>query len=205
MTEPLEVEIFYDYACPYVHAASVWVRNIEEQLNGAVHFTWRFFPLEQVNSAEGPEWKLWETGPEHHSRTRESMRAAAAAMRQGEDKFNVFNSALLDLRHVDDKDQGRKSTINAAAETAGLDLARFTSDLEDKSLLRQIGEDYEYARNELGVFGTPTFVFPDRSAAYIKMRPAPEGAEALKLWNEFAESVQQRSWLSEIKRPTPPQ
>lgn len=204
MTEPLTCDIFYDYACPYVHAASVWVRHLEAALGETVQVNWRYFPLEQVNSAEGPEWKLWETGPEHKSRTRESMAGAIAARRQGEEAFQRFHYALLDLKHDDGKDHGKKATLLEAARIAGLDITAFEADLDDPGLLSAIGTDYEYARNELGVFGTPTFVFPDRSAAYIKMLPAPDAAESLVLWEDFVHTVTSRPYLREIKRPTPP-
>jgi predicted DsbA family dithiol-disulfide isomerase len=166
---------------------------------------WRYFPLEQVNTAEGPDWKLWEQPPNHRSRGRAAFHAAIAARNQGEEAFERFHHALLKSKHEDGNDHGRPATLTAAAEEAGLDLARFQADLDDRLLLARIGEDYEHGREEHGVFGTPTFVFPNGGAAYLKMLPAAGPDEALPIFEEFVRTVRDRPFISEFKRPKKPE
>ena len=92
----------------------------------------------------------------------------------------------------------------AAAEAAKLDPERFERDLDDRSLLARIGTDYEEARERHGVFGTPTFVFPNGASAYLKLTPGTEVPDPLILFGEFVRTVRDRPYLVEIKRPRKP-
>jgi predicted DsbA family dithiol-disulfide isomerase len=160
--------------------------------------------LEQVNSAEGPDWKLWEQPDSHRSRGRVAFQAAVAARLQGEDAFDRFHFGLLRAKHEEGQDHGHPATLRAVAEAAGLDLDRFERDRTDRAHLPRIGEDYTEGRERHGVFGTPTFVFSNGGAAYLKLRPAPPPDDALPLFQEFVRSVRDRPNLIEIKRPVKP-
>jgi hypothetical protein len=83
-------------------------------------------------------------------------------------------------------------------------MARFDKDLADRSLLSRIGEDYEYAREQLGVFGVPTLVFENEEAAYIKFLPKPTSEEAVDVWNAVSGTIVDRPYIHEIKRPNRP-
>lgn len=203
--EVTTIDVFYDYACPYVHAAAVWLRDVRNHLGERLVIRWRYFPLEQVNAAEGPDWKLWEQPAEFKSRGREAFHAAIAARQQGEEAFSRFHYALLDLKHVHGKDHGKRSTHLEAAELAALDTERFLRDLEDRSLLAAIGHDYLEGRERYGVFGTPTIVFPNGAAAYLKMRPAAPVEDAVGVFEDFVRTVRDRSYVVEIKRPKRPE
>ena len=205
MSKPLVVEVYYDYLCPYVYAGALWARDVKTALGDDIDFVWRSFPLEQVNSAEGPEWKLWEQKDNYVSRALYAFRGAEAAKLQGPDHFINYHFSILDARHVEDKNIGRKDVVIEAARTAGLDVDAFQAALEDRALLANIGKDYENARNVHGVFGTPTFVFPGGEAAYIKMRPKAPDEDAVAVWNDFVTTVVGRPYLHEIKRPSKPE
>ena len=83
-------------------------------------------------------------------------------------------------------------------------MERFHKDFADRSLLSRIGEDYEFAHEQLGVFGVPTLVFEGDQAAYIKLIQKPEQDEAVKVWDEVSTVIADRPLIREIKRPTPP-
>jgi predicted DsbA family dithiol-disulfide isomerase len=201
----MNVEVYFDYACPYVNAAAKWLDEVKRQLgDGRVDVHWRFFPLEQVNAPADTEESVWDLPPENRSQARNSMHAAAAAMQQGNDAFERFNLALLALKHDEGKDHGKRATLEEAAQRAGLDLERFRNDLEDRSLLLRIRDDYTHGRTEYGVFGTPTFVFPNGASAYIQVLPPPPAEDALALWEDFVLDVTDRPYLREIKRPRRP-
>lgn len=205
MSEPLKVDVYFDYVCPYVNAAAKWIDEINRQLgDNAIEFNWRFFPLEQVNAPADIEEKVWDLPPENRSQARNSMHAAIAAMRQGDDAFRRFNLELLSLKHDQGKDHGKRATLEEAAAAAGLDLERFRADLEDRSLLTRIRDDYQEGRERHGVFGTPTFVFPGGESAYLQVLPAPPADDAVPLWNDFVAGVRDRPYLREIKRPRRP-
>lgn len=158
-----------------------------------------------MNSAEGPDWKLWEQPDTHRSRGRVSFQAAIAAKRQGEDAFDAFHHDLLLAKHAEGKDHGRASTLRAVAEGAGLEPERFERDRTDRSLLSRIGEDYEEAREVHGIFGTPTFVFPDGSASYLKLQMPIPRDDAVPFFEQFTALVDGRSYVTEIKRPVKPE
>lgn len=202
MLKPLVVEVYYDYGCPYVYAGTMWVRDVKTALGDEVEFIWRSFPLEQVNSAEGEHWKLWEQEENYVSRGLYAFRGAEAAKLQGPDHFNNYHHAILEARHVGDKNIGRKKTVIEAARSAGLDVDAFETALADRTLLANIGKDYEHARKAYGVFGTPTFVFPGGQAAYMKMHPKAPEEDAVAVWNDFVKTTVDRPYVQEIKRPT---
>lgn len=205
MSHPLVVEVYYDYVCPYVYAGALWVRDVKTALGDEIEFVWRSFPLEQVNSAEGPEWKVWEQADNYVSRGFYALRGAEAAKLQGPDHFINYHYSILEARHVEDQNIGRKNVVIDAARTAGLDMDAFERALADRSLLGNIGNDYETARAQHGVFGTPTFVFPGGEAAYMKMRPKAPEEDAVTVWNDFVATVVGRPYVHEIKRPYKPE
>ena len=206
MNDRIAVDVYFDFACPYVHSAATWLRDVDRQLGGAsIDVTWKFFPLEQVNAPADAEYPIWDLPSERRSRGRDSMHAAAAARRQGRDAFDRFHAALLALKHDEGLDHGKRSTLEEAASRSELDLARFNSDLDERELLREIKDDYLFGRERLGVFGTPTFVFPNGQSAYLRLLPPPPTNEAVSFWEDFVRGVRDRPYFREIKRPQQPQ
>lgn len=204
MSGAKKIEVYIDYLCPYANAGSVWLRNVREQSGGAIDIAWRFFPLEQVNSEKGPDWKVWEQGEDHKTRGWEGFRAALAARQQGPEAFEKFHFGWFAALH--DTPVGQKRpTIHQVAEAVGLNMEQFERDFSDRSLWPQVGSDYEHGKQELGVFGTPTIVFEDGTSAYIQMRPPAPAAETLAVWEDFVQTITARPYIKEIKRPTKPE
>ena len=178
---------------------------MRERLGEALRVNWRYFPLEQVNSVEGPEWKLWEQPDSHRSRGRPAFQAAIAARLQGDEPFDRFHIALLRAKHEDGKDHGQRQTLLEVARSVGLEIDRFERDMQDRSLLTRIGTDYEEARDRFGVFGTPTFVFSNGAAAYLKLLPPPPEVETMDVFEDFVRTARDRRYVIEIKRPRRPE
>lgn len=174
------------------------------QLGDALQINWRYFSLEQVNSTEGADWKLWEQPPEYQSRGRLAFQAAEAAKQQGKAAFERFHMALLEARHEHAKKIFLRETILDAAREAGLDLTRFEADLANPALLAKLAEDHTDAVEQYGVFGTPTLVFANGRAAYLKMKPAAPAEESLAVWSDLAQTIVHRPYIEEVKRPVPP-
>ena len=165
---------------------------------------WKYFSLEQVNSQNGPDWKLWEQPEDYPSRGRRAFQAAEAARRQSETAFNRFHMALLRARHEQSRDIADVNTLIQVAESSGLEIPRFQEDLSDRQLLVKLAEDHTFAVESLGVFGTPTIVFPEGQVVFLKMRPIPLPEECLQLFMEIRHLAEQRQNVQEIKRPVPP-
>jgi len=158
-----------------------------------------------VNSAEAPDWKLWEQPDSHRSRGRTAFQAAIAARLQGDEAFDRFHLGLLRAKHEDELDHGKPATLRAVAEAAGLDLDRFERDRTDRAHLPLIGADYTEAKERYGAFGTPTFVFPNGAAIYLKTLPAPPPEDVIPFFEDFVRIASDRPHILEIKRPTKPE
>src|ERR1700694_5724312 len=94
--EVIELEVFYDYFCPFVYRASVLLQNVGRTRNLKV--TWRYFSLAQVNSKDDG-WRAWDAPASENVRGRLAFAAAEAARRQG--RFEELHMALLMARHRD--------------------------------------------------------------------------------------------------------
>lgn len=202
LANEITFDVYYDILCPYVNAAALWLRDVQRQSPASITINWRYFPLEQVNTKEGPDWYLWKQPDSYESRGLLAFRAQIAARRQGEDAFTRMQYALLAARHEQDRDITRRETMLDLAREIDLDLPAFERDLADRSLMAVIGEDYREGRLQHNVFGTPTFVFPEGTAAYLKVLPPPPEATAVDVFNQFVATVRDRPYIQEIKRAT---
>jgi len=206
VNDRVDVDVYFDFACPYVNTAATWLREVQQQLGEErIRVTWKFFPLEEVNAPPDAETPIWDLPAERRSSGRDSLHAAAAARRQGPEAFDRFHAALLALKHDEDQDHGKRETIDEAAARAGLDAAQFADDLADRDLLREIRDDYTTGRDGAAVFGTPTFIFSGGQSAYLQLMPAPTADEAVGVWDDFVHVVRDRPYVREIKRPRKPQ
>jgi len=154
-----------------------------------------------VNSKHGPEWKIWEQPDDYVSYGIPAFRGAEAARRQGDKAFNLFHEALLISRHEERKDISSTRTLIAVAESVNLDLTRFQADIRDPHILDKLASDHTGAVNRLGVFGTPTLVFPGNQAVFLKMAEPPPVDKSIELLTEIRSLIEQRPYVLEIKRP----
>ena len=45
VTDRVTVDVYFDFACPYVHSAASWLREVNEQLGDErLEVNWKFFP-----------------------------------------------------------------------------------------------------------------------------------------------------------------
>ena len=195
----MEFELYFDYLCPFVYRASLLLTNVAAERNPQVR--WRFFSLAQVNSTD-PGWTAWDAPAAERVRGRLAFKAAEAARRQG--RFDAYHIALLRARHHDRLDVDDANVAEKVAEDAGLDLDRFRRDLADPTILRTLADDHRHAVATHGVFGTPTFVFPNGASAYIRLSEASTGTEALHVYDSLLAVAAGEPRILEIKRPIKP-
>ncbi len=165
---------------------------------------WRSFALEQVNSKEGDDWKAWEQGSDYVSRGLWPLRGGIAARRQSEATHTAYMETVLELKHVEREDIRSRDAIMEIARRLGgtIDLDRFIQDMDDPETLAEIGRDHEDAVSQ-GVFGTPTFVFEDGSASFIKTYTPPE-SDTMSAFEHLMGVMRGKKYFGEIKRPQPP-
>lgn len=176
----MDYDVFFDFRCPYVYRAALLLRRTGRSPR------WRYFSLAKVNGHED-------------GRGEAAFAAAEAARRQG--RFEPMREALLAARHERERDLDDPSALRDAAASAGLDLDAFERDLADPAILEAPLRDHAEGAERFHVFGTPTFVAPDGSAAYVRLRAVPEGPEAGRAIELIEDILTGRSYLAEVKRP----
>ena len=195
----MEFELYFDYLCPFVYRASLLLVDVAVERSPGV--SWRYFSLTQVNSKEDG-WTVWDAPAADRVRGRLAFKAAEAARRQG--KFDVFHRSLLAARHQSRLDIDDVRVVEQVADDSGLDLARFRRDVDDPAIMQALAHDHVHAVAKHGVFGTPTFVFPNGASAYIRLADAPPASEALNLYDRLMSMAADETRVLEIKRPIPP-
>ena len=181
----------------------MWLDKVKKVYGENLDITWKNFSLEQVNSKEGLEWKVWDQPDEYESRGLLALRAGEAARRQGKEAFERFHLALLRARHEERQAINQLEVLIDVAKGAGLDAERFREDLSDRSLLSNIAEDHTNAVEKHGVFGTPTFLFENGAATYLKTYIPPE-EDSVSAFEHFMALMASRLYFGELKRPQPP-
>ncbi len=182
----------------------MWLDRVQKVSPGKLDITCKNFSLEQVNSKEGPEWKVWEQKGLDEARALLASVAGEAAKRQGGEAFDRFHLALLTARHGGDRiSLNEVEPLAKIAGDAGLDVEKFKQDLNDPELVKIVAQDHEKSTGDLGAFGTPTFVFENGQSAYVKTFIPPED-ESLSTFEDFVGLFSQRSYIGEVKRPQPP-
>lgn len=171
-------------------------------LGDDLEIKWRSFALEQVNSKEGEEWKAWEQGTDYVSRGLWPLRGGIAARSISEQAHGDYMEAILHAKHVEREDVRSRESVIEIAKSASIDLDKFVAASDDPETLVQIGQDHEEAVS-LGVFGTPTFVFEDKSTAFLKMFTPPE-EDTMSAFDNFIGIAVNKKYFGELKRPQPP-
>ncbi len=150
---PVTIVEFFDYRCPYCHAALDWVRDLSRTRRD-VRIVFKELPV---------------LGPE----SMEAARAAIASNTQG--RYWQFHQALMAFRG--DLTSARIDTI---ARQAGVDVARMRRDMESEDITRLLETNHELAYGA-GITGTPGFVVEgelisgfDRQALEAKLRDATQ-------------------------------
>jgi protein-disulfide isomerase len=121
-----------DYECPYCRAAHAIVKTIMDQVDDAVRFVFRHFPMTTV-----------------HPHAELAAEAAEAAGHQGR-FWDMHDTLFASQQRVDGP------TLLAYASELGLDISRFDMEVAGHVHLASITEDFMGGVRS-GVNGTPTF------------------------------------------------
>jgi Na+/H+ antiporter NhaA len=126
-----------DFECPYCGQAESTIRELLASFDTDLRYVWRHLPLNDV-----------------HTHAQLAAEASEAAAAQG--RFWEYYDLLF-------ADQGALTTrdLISRAETVGLDVERFTTELRRHDYAQRIAEDVASA-DESGVSGTPTFFINGR-------------------------------------------
>lgn len=79
-------------------------------------------------------------------------------------------------------------------------MDRFRNDLKERRLLEKLAADHTFAVEILNIFGTPTLVFPEQQAVFLKMSPPPLPEESIDVFEDVRRFTEDRQQIKEIKR-----
>jgi 2-hydroxychromene-2-carboxylate isomerase len=198
MSEPTRIEFFFDPMCPWAYQTSVWVRRVRDQR--PLDVRWRFFSLEEINRPEGKRHP-WERRIAYGWTP---MRIAAWLRRIDNELCGAWYEACGRALHVEGR---RFYDVEVANELlAGIGAPADTWDraLADDTTHDDVRADHDHAVTTYGAFGVPIIVFPTgRTVFGPVVVPAPEGDEALALW-DLTEAYSRIHGLYELKTPKGP-
>ena len=121
-----------DFECPNCKQAAPAVKLLLERFEERVRYVWRHFPLVEVHP---------------HA----LMAAQAAEAAAGQQKFWPMHDLLFEnAMHL------KAPHLKSYAERLGLDMARYTAEMDDEIYLQRVREHMESGRHS-GVRATPTF------------------------------------------------
>ncbi len=121
-----------DYQCPYCKRAHPIVQAVQRAFGDRLRFVFRNFPLREIHAyAEG------------------AAEAAEAAGGQG--KFWEMHGLLFEAQ-----EDPESAVLTQCAESAGVDVKRWASDVNSRVFLPHVEEDLESGIRS-GVHSTPTF------------------------------------------------
>lgn len=190
--------VYFDYTCSYSYAVALWLRQVEQSVPD-LQSEWRPFILKEINRSPHESRHFWEQERAARTRTGLAFIAGQAAMRQGPALYERFRFALQTAFHEEHRDIRRPGVLEAIADAAGLDVARFNVDRQNPELLQEAGQSHQEAVERYAVFGTPTLIYPTDCAVYLKLAQAPQGAEAERVFILIRELIEEHGVVKEIK------
>lgn len=202
--QPLRLVVYSDYLCPWCYNAAVRLRQLEDELAGAVRLTWRSYLLRPepdpgrslekfraytqtwLRPAAEPDagtFRVWQSdaGPPTHSIPPHLVAKAAASL--GEDAFARMHGALLAAYFSDNRDITEPATLRALWLEIGLPEPELARAGDPRLLEQTLAEHADAAR--LGVNGVPT-VGVEGGDAYVT------GAYPLEMYRRWIARLQAR-------------
>jgi protein-disulfide isomerase len=148
---------YADFACPTCKVAAPTIKMLLDQFPNQIRFAYRHFPLEDAHP--------------HAVLAAEASESAA-----GQGKFWQMHELLFrNQAHLKDKD------LHRYALEVGLDMARYTAEMDDHIYLQRVRDHIESGRRS-HIRATPTFfingVVEDISFGMLALHKAVEAAVA---------------------------
>jgi len=210
MTEQITaVDFHFDIMCPWAYQASLWMRQVRDQLK--LDVGWRFFSLEEINRAEGkkhPWEREWSYGWS-------MMRVGALLRRIDPELLDRWYYAAGTALHVAGRKPHRPEVAEELIAELGLDPALVRQAIDDPATHDDVRADHERV-TRLGGWGVPTLVFArdpgdggsggggsadgERALFGPVLIEPPSGPAAVRLWRLLT------GWLEfpalyEVQRP----
>jgi len=178
MADPIELEVFTDYVCPWCYLGDNRVKKLKREYNITVKVT--HFPLHPETPAEGKSLAdLFGRGPEElkarHEQMQGLMNAEGLPYSQRSHTYNsrlaqeigkwaetqpggeAIHDKFFEAYFVERRNVGDVEVIIDVVRAAGLDEAEARAVIADRRFKEAVDEDWAKSR-AIGVSGVPTFV-----------------------------------------------
>jgi len=185
----MSVEVFFDYTCGFSNRAQHWLEAL-----GEADVRWRPFSLlEQNRHDSGPPVFDQPELSDNVSLVALAVHEAVGAKGGDVDRYR---RRMFAAWH---EEPGRLSTQDMVGFGLACGLHHFDHDMAFGALAADHAEG-----RELGVFGTPTFVFGDGQLAFVKLDGVPAADRAGSLWDSVRQLATAEPALREWQRVTAP-
>jgi protein-disulfide isomerase len=149
-TASVTVEEFADYQCPTCAQIHTVMKNVQSAYGSRIKFIFRNYPLTQI-----------------HKNAFDAAVAAEAAGRQG--KYWDMQNMMFQNQQAWSNSNDVRTVFNGYAETLGLDVERFKSDMAGMETKERVQRDMERGR-ALNISSTPTILINGQSVPYEQMK-----------------------------------
>lgn len=195
----MRVTIAFDYGCGYSYKLYQFVQALLEA-GEPLEPDWRPYSLDQNDNVHGQDWYVWE----HPEEFTVSFSALAAgrfiALEYPPEVFARYHGAAFAARHDGHRSLDRDTAVSLAVE-AGADEAAIEAALDGGEAAKLVAADHLEFRDRLGVFGTPTVVFPDEAPVFVRLKGQWSGGDhARETWSRIR-TFHDEPLLNELKRP----
>jgi predicted DsbA family dithiol-disulfide isomerase len=157
------------------------LQKIKAEYGDIVAISWKSFPLmtgvlqnREFSAYTAQAWqrasldeedahiKLWDASVDCPASSMPALQAAKCAELQSKEAFERFHWALFRAHFEQSRDISTREVLVALAKETGLDVERFTTELDSSSQRSGILAEYEEAVDKYPGFGIPTVVVADR-------------------------------------------
>ncbi len=102
--------------------------------------------------------RLWVKGERYPGSSVPALEAAQAARRQGDEASETFHFGLFRAFLVENRDISDRAALEEVAATCGLDLHRFTVDINDPTVKEAVYAEHLEAVDRYQVEAVPTII-----------------------------------------------
>lgn len=152
---PITIVEFADFQCPYCRASVYPVRQLLREYPNQIRLVFRHFPIRSVHA-------LAETA------------ALAGTCAHDQGKFWALHDAVYNQQ-----DSLTRESLDAIAQSVGLDMNRFDLCLSNRTFLEYVQRDFSDGV-QLGARGTPTWIINGQTL---------QGALPLQTWKQVIDSL----------------
>ena len=186
MPHPVNMVVYSDYICPWCYVAAARLKRLKEEYGDKVSIIWKSFLLiprgrpptfsltnyiAHTNQSraraneEEPDlnYKLLSPDTKLPSSSVPAHEAAKCTVLQGEAAFGRYHWALLQANFSQLRDISSRDVLISLAKEVGLDVNRFTADLDSGALREKVMAEYEQAVKESRFQGIPTVILDDKA------------------------------------------